>query len=179
MVKKTYLRANTYLEDIWRLASAVARSGWKADALVALWRGGAPVGVAVHEFLRHVGGWKLQHMALKCYSYSGIGEASDEVVFEGLEGVVQSLPAGARVLVVDDVFDTGHTAAAIKERLEGAGFEFRIATVYWKSGKNLTSLKPDYYVKDASDDWIVFPHEIEGLTREEMAEKSPFLAGLV
>lgn len=52
----------------------------------------------------------------------------------------------------------------------------RMACVYWKPAKNQTALKPDYYVKDIGSDWIVFPHEIEGLTDAEIGEKDPMLA---
>ena len=40
-------------------------------------------------------------------------------------------------------------------------------------------MKPDYFVKDVGLDWIVFPHEIEGLTPEEIAVKDPLLASLL
>ena len=42
-----------------------------------------------------------------------------------------------------------------------------------------TTLKPDYFVRDVGLDWIVFPHEIEGLTDEEIVAKDPELAALV
>jgi hypothetical protein len=40
-------------------------------------------------------------------------------------------------------------------------------------------MKPDYFVEDSGSGWIVFPHEMEGLSREEMARKDPFLAELL
>ena len=83
------------------------------------------------------------------------------------------------MLVVDDVFDTGKTALAIKERVEATGAEFRIACVYWKPEKNITNIKPDYFVKDVGNEWIVFPHEIEGLSTLEENEKDPKLAKLL
>ena len=83
------------------------------------------------------------------------------------------------MLVVDDVFDTGKTAKAVKARIDAAGAEMRMACVYWKPEKNRTDLKPDYFVKDVGNDWIVFPHEIEGLAPEELREKDPVLADLM
>ena len=44
---KHYLSANQYQSDMWRLASVIRKSGWKPDFLVGLWRGGAPVAIAV------------------------------------------------------------------------------------------------------------------------------------
>lgn len=175
---KRYLSADEYLRDIWRLAAAVRASGWRPDVLVALWRGGAPVGVAVHEFFK-VAGWEVRHVPLKCASYDGIGSNPGDVVFSGGESVFGTLRSGERVLVVDDVFDTGKTAAAVKVRVDATGAEMRMACVYWKPQKNVTPLKPDYFVKDVGLDWLVFPHELEGLTKEEMARKDPVLADLL
>ena len=177
-VNKTYLSANGFLSDVWSLAAQIAESGWKPDLLVALWRGGAPVGVGVHEFLKTIG-WRFRHIAIKCASYAGIGENGGEVRFDGCEEFFAGIKAGEKMLVVDDVFDTGKTAVAVKKRLEAAGAEMRIATVYWKADNNRTELSPDYFVRRCSNDWIVFPHEMEGLSDEELAQKDPKLAGLL
>ncbi len=176
--KKKYLSANEFLHDSWRLAAGVRASGWKPDILIALWRGGAAVGVALHEFFK-ASGWNVQHIPLKCASYTGIGENAGEVVFTLGDEIFGLLRPGDRVLVVDDVFDTGKTAKAVKARIDAAGAEMRMACVYWKPEKNRTDLKPDYFVKDVGNDWIVFPHEIEGLTPEELREKDPVLADLM
>lgn len=175
---KNYIDPKEYLRDAWRLARRVLDSGWRPDTLLALWRGGAPVGAAVHEFFDYLG-VKMRHMPVKCASYTAIGENSGGVRFECADEVFARIRPGERVLVVDDVFDTGKTAAAVKARLDGLGAEMRLACVYWKPGKNLTALKPDYYTRALDDGWIVFPHEMDGLTREELAEKDPMLAALV
>ena len=175
---KHYLSADEYLRDTWRLAAEVKRSGWKPDILIALWRGGAPVGVAVHEFFKATG-WSVQHIPLKCASYTGIGANDGKVVFTHGDIVFGMLRKGDKVLVVDDVFDTGKTAVAVRAELESKGVEMKMACVYWKPQKNITDMKPDYFVKDVGLDWIVFPHEIEGLTKEEIAVKDPVLAGLI
>lgn len=175
---KHYLSANEYLRDTWRLAAAVKASGWKPDILIALWRGGAPVGIAMHEYFKGTG-WPMQHLPLKCASYDGIGSNPGGVEFTHGDIVFGMLRKGDRVLIVDDVFDTGKTAAAVKARIDAVGAEMRMACVYWKPQKNVTTLKPDYYVRDVGLDWIVFPHEIEGLTKDEIAVKDPMLAELM
>lgn len=173
-----YLDANTYLADSWKLAAAIRKSGWKPDCMIALWRGGTPVGIAVHEFFKATG-WDVGHVPLKCSSYTGIGQTAGNVVFTHGDAVFGDIKPGERVLVVDDVFDTGHTAVAIEKRLAARGAEMRLACVYWKSVNNATSMKPDYFVRDWGDEWIVFPHEIEGLSDEQLAAKDPDLARLV
>jgi hypothetical protein len=53
--------------------------------------------------------------------------------------------------------------------------KIRIATVYYKPARNRSTLVPDYYVT-ATDSWLVFPHEIQGLTREEILAHKPVSA---
>ena len=178
MAGKRYIGAERYLHDAWRLAAAIRADGWRPDLLIGLWRGGAPVAVAVHEFLKATG-WSVPHVPLKCASYTGIGESAGRVEFTHGEAVFGMCGRNDRVLVVDDVFDTGRTAAAVKARIDAAGAEMRIACVYWKPEKNATSLRPDYFVEDVGGGWIVFPHEIDGLDGDEVAEKDAVLAGLL
>lgn len=175
--EKRYLSADEFLHDSWRLAASVRRGGWRPDVLLALWRGGAFPGVAVHEFLK-ASGWPLRHLPLKCSSYTGIGSTSGQVLFEFADAALCSIGRGERVLVVDDVLDTGITAKAVRRRLAEAGADARVATVYWKRANDRTGETPDYYVREL-DEWIVFPHEIEGLDRSEVARKDPLLAALL
>lgn len=178
MHDKQYISANDYLQDNWRLAAKVRRSGWRPDFILGLWRGGAPVAIAVHEFFK-VTGWDVQHVPLKCASYTGIEANDGEVVFTHGDMVFGMFRKGDKVLVVDDVFDTGKTASAVKRRLDVAGVDMRMACVYWKPEKNATGMKPDYFVEDVGGSWIVFPHEIEDLSDDEVARKDPALAKLI
>ena len=45
--------------------------------------------------------------------------------------------------------------------------DVRVATVYYKPSRNVTDLTPDYFVHETSD-WLIFPHEINGLTEHEI-----------
>jgi hypothetical protein len=175
---KKYIAADAFLRDSWRLASAVRDSGWKPDFLIALWRGGAAAGVAVHEFLK-ASGWDMRHLPLKCASYSGIGKTTGRVDFTLGDETFSLVKPGERVLVVDDVYDTGATASAVRERLGAAGAEARVACVYWKSGVPSAAGRPDYFAVDAGSSWIVFPHEIDGLTAGELREKDAELADMM
>jgi hypothetical protein len=47
--------------------------------------------------------------------------------------------------------------------------DIRVATVYYKPTRNQTKRIPNYYIH-ITDQWIIFPHEIEGLTFEEIDE---------
>ena len=67
---------------------------------------------------------------------------------------------------------------AVLERLEPFGAEVRLATVYWKPNQNQTDIRPDFYVRE-TDAWIVFPHEMDGLTPDEVRVKDPVLYDLL
>ena len=151
---------------------------WRPDFLVGLWRGGAPVAIAVHEFLKCTG-WNVRHIPLKCASYTGIGQNEGKVVFTFGDEIFGLFRAGDKVLFIDDVFDTGKTAAAVMDRMHKVGADAKIACVYWKPEKNKTDIKPDYIAKDIGNDWIVFPHEIEGLSPAEVRVKDPALAAIM
>jgi len=177
MTSKIYVSANAYLMDSFRLARRILDSGWQPEDLIALWRGGAPVGVAVHEFF-HYHGLRPRHHVLKCQSYTGIQTREREVVFENADAIFNSVVPGSRVLVIDDVFDTGNTARAVLNRLVQHHADVRLATVYWKPNQNQTDQKPDFYLRE-TDDWIVFPHELDGLAPEEVRLKDPALYALL
>jgi len=51
-----------------------------------------------------------------------------------------------------------------------------VATVYYKPGKRKVDLVPDYFIHKTND-WLVFPHELEGLTREEVSANKPIALG--
>jgi len=170
--EKIYVDANSLLADSFKLARMVWDSGFRPGHIMAIWRGGAPVGVAVHEFLKAKGA-KMNHMAIKAQSYVKF-EQTGRVEIIGLENLAKGVKKGDKLLVVDDVFDTGLTmdaiVRAINDRCADAAPDVRIATVYYKPLKNRTKIKPDFYVKEYNG-WIVFPHELEGLTDEEIKKK--------
>ena len=173
--EKTYLDAREYMRETWTLARMVFESGWKPDILLGLWRGGSVPAIAVHEYLDYRG-WKMRHAPLKCSSYTGIGENGGGVAFEFADELLASIRPGDRVLVVDDVFDTGRTAEAVRAELSRRGAETRVACVRWKPGKNLTDGRPDYCASEDGDGWIVFPHELCGLSPAEVERKDPGFA---
>ena len=52
----------------------------------------------------------------------------------------------------------------------------KVATVYYKPGKRLVDIKPDFYVHE-TEKWLVFPHELQGLSEKEILKKKPFALG--
>lgn len=174
MVEKTYITANDLLIDSFRLAQSVLTSGFRPTHIVGVWRGGAPVGIAVQEFLEFKG-FRSDHIALRTSSYTGIDQQAKEVRVFGEGYLVDTLNAEDRVLIVDDVFDSGRSVEAIlrvlRQKLRrNLPADIRIATVYFKPLRNQTDLRPNYVVHEC-DDWLVFPHELCGLSPQELACK--------
>jgi hypothetical protein len=144
--------------------------------LAGLWRGGAPIAVAVQEWLAYHG-VATDHCAIRTRSYTGIGEQAATVTVDGLEPLVTALQADSCLLLVDDIFDSGRSLAAVKEALRVAcgqrlPHDIRTATVYHHPQHRLSAAGPDYHVH-ATDCWLVFPHELVGLRREELATHKP------
>jgi hypothetical protein len=145
-----------------------------------VWRGGAPIGIAVQEVLEYHG-VHCDHLAIRTSSYAGPGQQAAEVRVHAIDYLVSRLTAEDHLLLIDDVFDSGRSLdAALKELARRCGDNMprhvRIATVYWKPKRNQTGLKPDYCVRE-TDAWLVFPHEVQGLTREEILANKPVDAG--
>jgi len=69
---------------------------------------------------------------------------------------------GQRILVVDDVWDTGTTVMAVQERLERAGAKSEIAVLHFKPTKSRfpADKRPDYYAEE-TEAWIVYPWDPE------------------
>ena len=176
MTAKKYLTANEITHDSFELAHEIYRNGFIPDAIIALWRGGSPIGIAVHEYMK-MKGVKCYHTVVKCTSYTGI-ETSGTPEIENIDFVMKHVGRDANVLVVDDIFDTGRTAACMKSVLGKISSNVKIATLYFKPSRNTTDFEPDFFVRK-TDAWIVFPHELEGLSREEIRAKDPFIHDLL
>jgi len=171
MKSKIFIDANALLLDSFTLARQIFESGFKPDFLIGIWRGGTPPGIAIHEFFVFMG-CKSYHTAIKVESYYGI-EQRKEALVEGLEKVTPKLNPGNRLLIVDDIFDTGKSIEAVKNILaETVKFpiQIKVATVYYRPDKNITNFVPDYYLKTVYE-WVVFPHELEGLSEEDLRKK--------
>ena len=176
MVEKAFIRADDLVRDSFGLAKRIYDSGFVPDVLLVLWRGGTPVGIVIHEFLLYKG-IDTYHTALKAESYVGIGERTAPRI-EYMESLLEKVTPNSRVLVVDDIFDSGSTMKRVVELLSPAVAEIKIATLYYKPGANTTDITPDFYGRQ-TDRWIVFPHELMGLSEGEIRAKDQVVADML
>jgi uncharacterized protein len=174
--EKVFVSSESLLADSIELAMRIVRSGFRPTFLVALWRGGAPVGIAVQEVLEYHG-IQADHIAIRTSSYSGIDQQAKVVRVHAMNYLISRLSFQDQLLIIDDVFDSGRSLDAVMAELRrrcrrNLAGQIRIATVYYKPERNRSSLKPDYYIH-ATNRWLVFPHELHGLTRQEILDNKP------
>ena len=178
-MEKIYITATSLLQDSFRLGAQIHRSGFRPDFIVGIWRGGTPVGIAIQEYFEYVG-VRADHIAVRTSAYIGIGQRSKAIRVHGLHYIIEEANAGNSLLVVDDVFDSGNSIKALLSELSekmrlNMPQNVKIATPWYKPGNNQTALIPDYFLHK-TDKWIVFPHELAGLSFEEIETSKTELA---
>jgi hypoxanthine phosphoribosyltransferase len=172
---KEFITADALLRDSLALGMQIVRSGFRPTILVGVWRGGAPIGIAVQEVLEFHG-VDCDHLAVRTSSYTGIDQQA-AVRVHGIDYLVSRLTAEDHLLLIDDIFDSGRSLEALIEELRrrcklNMPNHVRIATVFYKPARNRTQLQPDFCVR-TTDAWLVFPHELKGLSREEILANKP------
>lgn len=133
------------------LAQQVADSGYQPEIVIAVARGGLlPAG-----HLAYALGLKLAD-AINVEFYTDVHQTlPDPVLLAPL--LDRESMHGKRLIVVDDVADSGRTLALVLELLRGMGAEARSAVLYAKSA---SVVAPDFVWK-RTDEWIVFPWSAE------------------
>lgn len=146
-IRREILDWDQFGEAARTLAHDVLASGFTPDVVIAIARGGLLLAGAISYAL----GTK-QCGSINVEFYTDIEKVLPEPV---VHPPMLDAPAleGKRVLLVDDVSDSGRTLAKVVEILGEAGAEVRTATLY---SKPRTILVPDFRYRD-TDDWIVFP----------------------
>jgi hypoxanthine phosphoribosyltransferase len=157
-MKKTYLSGEQLLVDSFKLAQMIFVSGFKPTFIIALWRGGAPIGIAVQEYLSYHG-IETDNIAIRTSSYAaGIDQQSRVVKVHDLNYLVKNVQEHDKLLIVDDVFDTGRC----------------IAIPFYKPSRREVDFEPDYFVHETAA-WLKYPHSLEGLNVAEIKAYRPEL----
>jgi len=182
MSEKQYLSAQQLLEDSFRLGADIIRDGFRPTIMIAIWRGGVPMGIAIQELLTWYG-IETDHIAIRTSSYSGIDGHSQEIRIHGMNYLIKNCTREDRLLIVDDVFDTGLTIDAVIAHLQqkarlNTPQDIRVAVPYFKPSRNLSQRVPDYYLHETAS-WLKYPHSLEGLSVEEVATNRPELYAII
>ncbi len=143
-MEKTFISAESLLRDSLELGRMIVRSGYRPTFLVGMWRGGAPIGIAVQEVLDYHE-IPTDHIAIRTSAYYGIDKQEKTVRVHAIDYLVSRLEAEDRLLLVDDVFDSGRSLEAVIAELRrrcrrNLPENIRTATVYYKPSRNRSSL---------------------------------------
>ena len=154
------------------LSAQIVASGWMPDLIIAIARGGLiPAGAIGYAIgIKAMGAMNVEF-------YTGIGETLEEPIILPPLMDASELP-GKKVLVVDDVADSGKTLKLVMDLLRSQGLELgdetvpvdaRSAVIYRKPR---SIFAPDYCWKE-TDKWINFPWSVQPvITRESLGSPS-------
>lgn len=179
-MQKRFISAQALVEDSFNLAVKVYESGYRPDYIVGIWRGGTPIGVVMHDFLAYVG-VQVDHISVRT-SYKGLdhynqNKSSNAIQVHNTRFLVDRVNSEDSLLIVDDVFSSGRSTKAVINRLKrklraNMPTDVKIAVPYYKPSHNRTGRVPDYVLHE-TDEWLVMPHELSGLSTAEIKEHRP------
>ena len=136
--------------DLDRLVGELAeqvRGGY--DVMLAITRGAmVPAGMLAYRLgIRNI-------LVAAVAFYDDEGRRADSPAF--LQFPAQHLLRGRRVLIVDEVWDTGSTILAVVDRVRRAGGHPTTAVLHYKPAHSISTTVPDHFVVE-TDAWVVYP----------------------
>jgi len=146
-------------EELLHLANRIRENNFKADVIVSVSRGGWPPARVISDLLENP-----ELASVRAEFYSGIAKTEDAAV---ITQPVSTSVKGKKVLIVDEVADTGKSLRLVKLHLKEHGAaEVKIMTIYYKPWSIVV---PDWYAKETNR-WIVFPWERKETVRQVLEE---------
>ena len=184
-MKKEFLSYDLVRNNALKLAHQIYHDGFIPDVIYVSLRGGAYLGNVISEYFKvvHCGSRPVYYAAMVARSYTGIRE-SDEVKVEGWTYGPDALRVGDRVLLVDDIFDSGRTINHLSNMILEKGIprrDLKVAVHDYKFFLNKADqlpIQPDYWCRkhdfkaNDEDIWIHYlSHELVGLTEADLEEQ--------
>jgi hypoxanthine phosphoribosyltransferase len=143
-------------EDLDRLVAGLAERliGEQFDLLLAITRGGlVPAGMLAYRLgIRNI-------LVAAVEFYDDEGRPGPRPTF--LQFPADPLLRGQRILVVDEVWDSGTTIHAVSERVRQAGGMPTTAVLHWKPARSVVPEVPDVHAV-TTDAWVVYPFKAGG-----------------
>ena len=160
-----YVTWDEYNRLVERLALIVHTSGFQFNQIICVARGGLRVG----DVLSRIYDMPLAILSTHSYAADG-GTIRGELVIA--EHMTMTKPRlGDRVLLVDDMVDSGHTLEAVHKELPKRFphlTALKTAVLWWKA---CSVFEPDYYVEHLPDNpWIAQPFEVYDTLRPDKLE---------
>jgi hypoxanthine phosphoribosyltransferase len=167
-----------------KLAYRILRDGFIPDVIYVSLRGGAYLGNVISEYLKIVrkGSRPIHYAAVVAHSYTDVAR-SGKVRIDGWTYSPEHLRSGDKILLVDDIFDTGNTINYLAKVILDRGISrdnLKIAVhdyKYYFDKPEQLPIQPDYWCRkrvksvNDEDDWIHYmSYELGGLSQEEIDE---------
>ncbi|MBN2508816.1 MAG: phosphoribosyltransferase [Spirochaetales bacterium] len=185
-MNKEFLPYDTVRDNGIRLAYQIYKEGFVPDIIYVSLRGGAYIGNVISEFFKVVrrGQRPCFYAAVVARSYTDIRQ-NDKVMVDGWTYSPEHLRTGDKILLVDDIFDSGKTLNYLAEIIISKGIpreDLKVAVHDYKVFEYLPDhvnqpIHPDYYCRKhiirspLEDVWIHYmSHELIGLTLTEEEE---------
>jgi hypoxanthine phosphoribosyltransferase len=184
-MKKEFLPYDTVRNNAIKLAHRIFHDGFIPNVIYVSLRGGAYMGNVISEYFKIVQDPRrpVYYAAVVARSYTDVLK-SDKITVEGWTYAPEHLRTGDKVLLVDDIFDSGRTINHLAEVILERGIprhDLKVAVHDYKNFRDLEKplpIQPDYWcrrhdlsVKDESY-WIHYmSHELVGLVQDELEKE--------
>jgi hypoxanthine phosphoribosyltransferase len=183
-MRKEFLPYDTVRDNALKLAHRINEDGFVPDVIYVSLRGGAYLGNVISEYFKIVrrSSRPVYYAAVVARSYSDIRE-SGNIMVEGWTYAPEHLRVGDKVLLVDDIFDTGLTVNHLADIILSRGIprrDFKVAVhdyKFFRDKPEQLPVQPDYWCRkhDLSiydeDMWIHYmSHELVGLKPDELEQ---------
>lgn len=140
----------------------MVRDSFKPQAIIGLMRGGIVPSRIFSDYFDIF----LDFFSLDVKLYYDINKSHEKPLIGAFHGDVK----GKKILIVDDIWDSGRTMEAVLDYLKEE--DVTTTTLFWKE---TAEGKPDYYAEGSKElEWVVFPweeHEFRRLTSEQKVPK--------
>ena len=181
---KEFLQFDTVRNNALKLAHHIYNDGFIPDVIYVSLRGGVYMGNVISEYFKivHKGAHPVYYAAVVAHSYTNVAK-SEDVRIDGWTYSPDHLRVGDKVLLVDDIFDTGVTINVLAKVILDKGIpreDLKIAVHDYKhfiDKPEQLPIHPDYWCrkleKSINDEsyWIHYmSHELVGLSQEEIEE---------
>jgi len=183
-MKKEFLQFDVVRDNALKLAYRIYSEGFIPDVIYVSLRGGAYLGNVISEYYKivHKGSRPVYYAAVVARSYTDVAKA-DQVKVDGWTYSPDYLRVGDKVLLIDDIFDSGKTINHLAQIIMDKGIprkDLKIAVhdyKYFYDKPEQLPIQPDYWcrkhdlsVNDESS-WIHYmSHELVGLEKPELEE---------